>query len=562
MTRMPELLPPSQKRSLAPQAAERAALARHTDHEIVLSGLRETAGVKRAPPLLVERSDQEFVEGLLADLQAKAQLTAPRRQTVGGVTTLRLYPPVQRRFNLAVLEAFCYQPGQPRLDAAKVEGAGIVVRRVVDGQRYAWIKAGPAVYGWARVDEDVDPALDKRALPHSIGPSFVSRQLDANRAHLNAGAAALDDKTEVTEQITPLFVAPPGVCSQTGKTLLFAVVPVASSEQAETPPTSPAYGTDSAERATLQAHLIHYLKSGAAKPLPHAGALLSASWLQQAGADDQDLETSGVYGRLGTFMLLLQQLHLEFGAFAATASGSALLDQLNRISVERDTPVTGGVRVDREPAGEFLRKAKAVLLDNAGNAAGLRMPQRWGAVDGSVADALFQSTLTCLNQQFRLISPAQGRFDDPAARYVLRAFIRVKPEQPACPPRLVWSDYSAEFTISPWHESAGGAPTLVPLPDLFDKNVLASLKPNVAFSLPPKLANLLQANAKKLRDGEVEGAGTLDLQWICAFSIPIITLCAFIVLNIFLQLLNLIFFWLPFLKICIPFPKKLPGPPA
>ena len=36
----------------------------------------------------------------------------------------------------------------------------------------------------------------------------------------------------------------------------------------------------------------------------------------------------------------------------------------------------------------------------------------------------------------------------------------------------------------------------------------------------------------------------------------LITICAFIVLNIFLSLLNIIFFWLPFVKICVPFPRK------
>ena len=48
--------------------------------------------------------------------------------------------------------------------------------------------------------------------------------------------------------------------------------------------------------------------------------------------------------------------------------------------------------------------------------------------------------------------------------------------------------------------------------------------------------------------------GTLG--WICSFSIPIITLCAFIVLSIFLSLFDLIFKWMAFIKICIPFPKK------
>jgi hypothetical protein len=52
----------------------------------------------------------------------------------------------------------------------------------------------------------------------------------------------------------------------------------------------------------------------------------------------------------------------------------------------------------------------------------------------------------------------------------------------------------------------------------------------------------------------------INLNWICGFSIPLITICAFFVLNIFLTLLNIVFFWLPFIKICIPLP--MPGAPS
>ena len=135
----------------------------------------------------------------------------------------------------------------------------------------------------------------------------------------------------------------------------------------------------------------------------------------------------------------------------------------------------------------------------------------------------------------------------------MRCFIRIKPEHKGCPSRLVWSPYSKEFTIAPWYESAGAPPAIIPLPDLFYRNTLKALRPNVAFVLPPKLAGLLKSDPKKLRDGE---GGGIDIMWICSFSIPIITICAFIVLNIFLQIFAIIFFWLPFLKICIPFPKK------
>ena len=95
----------------------------------------------------------------------------------------------------------------------------------------------------------------------------------------------------------------------------------------------------------------------------------------------------------------------------------------------------------------------------------------------------------------------------------------------------------------------------MPLPDATDRNLLKSLKPNVAFVVPPALNNLLAGSADDLAKGKGEASSTPDLQWICAFSIPLITICAFIVLNIFLSLFDLIFRWMLFIKICIPFPK-------
>ena len=119
----------------------------------------------------------------------------------------------------------------------------------------------------------------------------------------------------------------------------------------------------------------------------------------------------------------------------------------------------------------------------------------------------------------------------------------------------MWSDYSEPFNIAPWFESSGAAVPVIPLPDLMDRAQLARVRPTVAFALPPKLAALLRTDPKDLRDGKGSGRNGLGLGWICSFSLPIITLCAFIVLNIFLQLFNLIFWWLPMLKICIPIPK-------
>ena len=60
---------------------------------------------------------------------------------------------------------------------------------------------------------------------------------------------------------------------------------------------------------------------------------------------------------------------------------------------------------------------------------------------------------------------------------------------------------------------------------------------------------------KDAMEGRRKDGGELDFGLVCSFSIPIITLCALIVLMIFVILLNLIFFWLPLLRICLPVPK-------
>ena len=43
--------------------------------------------------------------------------------------------------------------------------------------------------------------------------------------------------------------------------------------------------------------------------------------------------------------------------------------------------------------------------------------------------------------------------------------------------------------------------------------------------------------------------------WLCSFSLPAITICAYIVLSIFIGLFNLVFWWSAWIKICIPIPR-------
>ena len=539
-------------------------------HPVCLTGLRLGARELDAKPSIVERRDQEFVEGLLAELSDPSAHAALRAGTPAALAgTMRLFQPLQRVFNLLVLEAFCDVPGQPRVAPAQIESSGFVLRRVdASGRHLAWLKAGTKVFGWEAVDENLDPAHDRRSGAVTLGHPLLDALAPSQQKRRTAGSARLAaSPVSVGEDVQPLFIAPPDVCNGAGKTLLFGTVRVASGELTETPAPPPAFGTDDDERKQLRDDLVSFLKEGGAIPFPVPSGKRSFTTEEARAAAQKSLDapasvfTRREYEALDkTLGQLLLQLGNEFDAFGTGAGPTAMQSALKKLQVETDVAAANGqpARVDRRNAWDFLLGAKAVWVD-ATPSASVTLPHRWGAVSAAIANEIFAAMLACLQQQFAKVLPASGRFEPgrngAEPRFVVRAFIRLKPEADGCPGRLVWSDYSDAFAIAPWFESSGAPVPVIPLPDLMDRAQLKRVRPTVAFSLPPKLAQLLRSDAKDLRDGKGDGGSGIGLGWICSFSLPIITLCAFIVLNIFLSLFNLIFFWMPFLKICIPIPK-------
>jgi hypothetical protein len=187
--------------------------------------------------------------------------------------------------------------------------------------------------------------------------------------------------------------------------------------------------------------------------------------------------------------------------------------------------------------------------------ASLPWPTSWCGIghedEKDLVDAMV-AALTPLSQS-QLVP--QGRFQDSTRYYKLRMFFRIKPESGTCPPKLVWSQYSYPFQIAPWHASGPRTPPPIPLPDPTSATFLQGVKPNCSFVVPNGLMNAMQGTTLSgLMKGAGSGGGGVSFNWICGFNIPLITICAFFVLNIFLILLNLCFFWLPIIKICIPFP--------
>ena len=550
-------------------------------HEIIVRAPQDIA--LGNAPVIVQRSDEDFLDAVLEQFRNDAGRKALRQDRVAKLevsAVYRFFQPIQRRFYVAMVEAVCDQPGYPRLDPAKVESAGMVLRKLgekkQDGaQSYqGWMRAGGKLRGWVPVDnvggDKVDPALLPRLASRATGVAQIDRALAPLRAER--------DDAILSEQVVPMFVAAPDICADAKRTLYYGLVQTTSSELAETPPELP-YGDFAADSAKFRLHLVDYLRGGKVD-FPLAGEIITPDWFgafelgdaaalknlpskvfavaNQLSGDPAVVANANLLAvaqAVRNFILLVRQVAVEFDAFgeAKSKASQILYDQLNTILLPLKTGSDGRSRATT--AGLFLQQASKVLLERDA-ATKPEMPVSWPSLDSNGQNQLANALWAAMASRFSAMQSKSGRFDDPGALYALCAFVRLKPEG-ACPAKIHWTEYTEPFAIAPWYESAGAvSPVQIPLPDLSDKQLLKSLKPNISFVVPEALQGLLGNKLKDLIKGDKKSEASGGIGWLCSFSIPIITICAFIVLNIFLSLFDLFFQWMLFFKICIPYPKK------
>ena len=561
------------------------------EHPTLLRGAGATT--RTAGPLIIKRTDDNFVDALLNDLadhDGLAGVLSTRvvpDQTSGALT---LFQPVHRVFQIALLEVACDRVGQPRLDPARIESCGMVLRRrttdafgrVTSDQLEGWMQEAPTpasrvagapqkrkLRGWVgfnggagahSADLDRDPDSSRRV--GSLGTG--RRELDLRLLVAKGNAAAL------SERVVPLFPAPPSVCEATGKTLLYGLIPVSSNEQSEVPEEPATF-----DRAMLSQHMPNLVRGGLAAAIPKKGDFLSWSEASTAAKDSD----------IGLFVAQLRQIAIEMDAFGTSPESRALYASLDAIDLTffdintwppgttdaafstmaqlkiLNALTNGHAQLPglvHRSAAVFLRDATHVLLEGDDKGASVRMPLSWPTLTTQQANNILDAAQASMRAKLKAIVPRTPQFANLKAEYRLRAFVRVKDDDGGGCTSIVWSDYSEPFTIAPWYAPSEAPPALIPLPDALDRNTLKQMKPNVAFAVPKKLADFMNGNdPKDLVNGDgSEGSGGIALDWICSFSLPIITLCAFICLNIFLSLFDLIFRWMAFIKICIPVPRK------
>jgi hypothetical protein len=159
----------------------------------------------------------------------------------------------------------------------------------------------------------------------------------------------------------------------------------------------------------------------------------------------------------------------------------------------------------------------------------------------------------------RLPMPVFSKFDALGATEIPKYVLRCVYLRPHCYPwsHELLSTASQAFTIAAFFDAdAPVRPVRITLPDTSLAN-LRKFKKGVSFSISKQLRQQLNAvgSAKDALDGKLSSGQSFDFGMICSLSIPIITICAFMVLMIFLIVLNLVFWWLPFFRICFPIIK-------
>ena len=129
--------------------------------------------------------------------------------------------------------------------------------------------------------------------------------------------------------------------------------------------------------------------------------------------------------------------------------------------------------------------------------------------------------------------------------------VRCVYERPQCEPCQQWVSWpSIPFRIAPLYDPDAPARNIqLALPMDLSMSGLRRLKKSVSVRMSPELQRKL--GAVDLFDPS-PGGDALGVAMICTFSIPIITLCAFVLLMALVFALNIVFWWLPFFRICEP----------
>lgn len=487
--------------------------------------------------------------------------------------------PIHRCFYLLSCEVACNQPGRPALDAKKINSAGFVIRRGKPGAKeQVWKLRANQAQGWQTLPQSAD----------DIEP-------DEYRYLLNQGLiqARSPQPPYSGEEIYPLHTTTVKVEGRS-HTILYGYVPLGGALNLPIDPSrdnsdespDPAelqkelfwpFGTAQYSRTTLDANGLPRIEGiDSVAPWKHSTGLqvnagkptlalfdLIKVLINRYGIGDTDAKTKtntasteneALETLLDKMTFLTRKPHFHDGGedsvdLSEIPTGESLLNYLKR---RRETLI--GWITTAEPGSQV---APADLLDKplpyvAGRYLYIQPEQakllRYVLAE-RLKNALQQQVADLPVPRFQ-----QGQNDS----YFAKIFVRqVDPR--GCE-TITWGPVSQPFRVAAPFDPEASRPHLIQLPDLSDLKRGAAK--GVAFLTPKNLAKQIEAISPDMEIGPTPGPGKFGLEWIYSFSIPVVTICAMILLMIIVNLLNLFLNWMPWVIVRIPiirgFKKDLP----
>jgi hypothetical protein len=469
---------------------------------------------------------------------------------------LKLRRPVHRTFHVVAWEASCKistaPSGQPALAPEKIESAGFVLRTGDPGAPQGFQLVRGKSQGWSTVEPGVDPD--------------AVRQVKALGVLLPQPATPASAYTgEETFPLHPLAVED----GATAHTLLFGYLPIGGGDYVPAAPAAP----PAPDTGNVPEDL----------PWPF-GLADRSNGPPPVYSYDQQITAGQIASQLGAVLrvLLGRYQFVEPAAWTDPANATivGILDTLNFYT---DPPPALAGRALRDWAaahhvpgftlGSVLRDSttaqnlltasmKAAPTDRVPLPATARVPMGGDnlLVTETVAAQVRAAMRLRLAQAIATSTaaiPVPKLTSGPSGRYFLVPFVRtVKPD--GCP-RISWGAPSEPFAVAAAFDPDAARPSLIEMPGLADAK--KGLARGATFDMPPDLANLansLSNNAavQAMWGGNGSAPGGGGVRFICSFSLPVISICAMVMLSIVISLLNIFLGWMAWVKICLPVPSK------
>lgn len=490
-------------------------------------------------PAILRFENDEFMEEFKAILEQdpsslNTKIADPRRYLEPGdlqgaipktLSELKLYQPTHGHFYLLAASLTCRQLGLPdRAVNPSTEKVGFVLRRFapdLSGQEMAWVTGSDGKKAWKKLEDSKEANLESG---EELFPMFPLTYCDQGQRR-RVWAGLIPTSSRETFKASGLIPASAGMLpseSDLKNDRSKLLIPDIRLEE-------------------LDGRVLKRLKeiedsSFSINNEVHTFLLLDlADWLESTIPDAWNaLNTNRVEGDFAALYNTLEKQKVTAGI-----SWRAALIEVKTKAASLYGEATGNV------------VAPSFNLKNTDNFSDILKAQ--------IKSLLEKPSVTKTgspSSSARVPVPPFSKFDPLGAQEIPRYVLRCVYLRPQCYPwsHELLSAPSQAFTIAAFFDAdAPVRPVRITLPDTSLAN-LRKFKKGVSFSISKKLREQMNSvsDAKKALKGELSDSPSFDLGMICSLSIPIITICAFVVLMIFLILLNLVFWWLPFFRICFP----------